>query len=74
MIAGRFKRPIAIKQPGMFLSQPGIATKASYHWRIDDENQLFMALSEVYVEDENVTCPPMMVSILSAMTSLDCSE
>ncbi len=32
MIAGRFRRPIAITQPGMFLSHPGIATKASYHW------------------------------------------
>src|SRR3990167_7254050 len=31
MIAGRFKRPIAIKQPGMFLSQPGSAMSPSYH-------------------------------------------
>jgi hypothetical protein len=23
---------MAIRQPGMFLSQPGIATRASYHW------------------------------------------
>ena len=29
--AGRFSRPMAIKQPGIFLSQPGIATRASYH-------------------------------------------
>ena len=28
---GRFTRPIAIRQPGMFLSQPGIETFASYH-------------------------------------------
>ena len=50
MIAGRFKRPIAIKQPGMFLSQPGIATKASYHWRVD-ENKLSIAQDMVDVED-----------------------
>ena len=30
--AGRLSRPIAIRQPGMFLSQPGIATMPSYHW------------------------------------------
>ena len=29
--AGRFSRAIAITQPGMFLSHPGIATSASYH-------------------------------------------
>ena len=32
MIEGRFSRPIAIRQPGMFLSQPGRVTRASYHW------------------------------------------
>src|SRR5262245_24619410 len=32
MSAGRFSRPIAMRQPGMFLSQPGIDTFASYHW------------------------------------------
>jgi hypothetical protein len=31
MIDGRFTRPIAITQPGMFLSQPGIEMFASYH-------------------------------------------
>ena len=30
--AGRLSRPNAIRQPGMFLSQPGIATSPSYHW------------------------------------------
>ena len=29
--AGRLSRPIAIRQPGMFLSQPGMATRPSYH-------------------------------------------
>ncbi len=28
---GRLSRPIAMTQPGMFLSQPGIDTLASYH-------------------------------------------
>ena len=28
---GRFRRPIAIRQPGMFLSQPGSVINASYH-------------------------------------------
>src|SRR4051812_4626275 len=32
MIDGRFRRPIAITVPGMFLSQPGSATSPSYHW------------------------------------------
>ena len=32
MIDGRFSRPIAITTPGMFLSQPGKATRPSYHW------------------------------------------
>src|ERR1700761_4670613 len=32
MSDGRFRRPIAIRQPGMFLSQPGIEMLASYHW------------------------------------------
>src|SRR5476649_443264 len=31
MSDGRFRRPIAIRQPGMFLSQPGSDTLASYH-------------------------------------------
>src|SRR5215813_4241389 len=31
MIDGRFNRAIAITQPGMFLSQPGSAIRASYH-------------------------------------------
>ena len=31
MSAGRFSRAIAMMQPGMFLSQPGIETFASYH-------------------------------------------
>ena len=43
-------RPMAMRQPGMFLSQPGMAMFASYH------------------------CPPITVSIESAITSLDCSE
>ena len=25
-------RPIAIRQPGMFLSHPGMVTRPSYHW------------------------------------------
>ena len=32
MSDGRLSRPIAMTQPGMFLSQPGIDTLASYHW------------------------------------------
>ena len=32
MNAGRLSRPMAIRQPGMFLSQPGRAMLASYHW------------------------------------------
>ena len=32
MSAGRFSRPMAMMQPGMFLSQPGRAMRASYHW------------------------------------------
>ena len=32
MIDGRFSRPIAMTTPGMFLSQPGMATMPSYHW------------------------------------------
>src|SRR3569623_1046330 len=32
MIDGRLSRPIAITVPGMFLSHPGIAISASYHW------------------------------------------
>src|SRR5437868_2447787 len=32
MSEGRLRRPIAMMQPGMFLSQPGIAIQASYHW------------------------------------------
>src|SRR6056297_2720230 len=31
MRAGRSSRAMAIRQPGMFLSQPGRATRASYH-------------------------------------------
>jgi hypothetical protein len=31
MILGRFKRPMAMMQPGMFLSHPGRAIKPSYH-------------------------------------------
>src|SRR5947207_2831501 len=31
MTAGRLSRAIAMMQPGMFLSQPGMATKPSYH-------------------------------------------
>jgi hypothetical protein len=31
MSEGRFTRPMAIRQPGMFLSQPGIEMLASYH-------------------------------------------
>src|SRR5687768_4330077 len=31
MMDGRFRRPIAIRQPGMFLSQPGREMLASYH-------------------------------------------
>mmetsp|Transcript_33778 Transcript_33778/g.58381 ORF Transcript_33778/g.58381 Transcript_33778/m.58381 type:complete len:239 (+) Transcript_33778:1118-1834(+) len=31
MMAGRFRRAIAMRQPGMFLSQPGSAMQASYH-------------------------------------------
>lgn len=29
---GRFKRPMAMIHPGMFLSHPGNETFASYHW------------------------------------------
>jgi len=32
MMLGRLSRPIAMMQPGMFLSQPGRAMQASYHW------------------------------------------
>jgi hypothetical protein len=32
MSDGRFTRPMAIRQPGMFLSQPGSEMLASYHW------------------------------------------
>ena len=32
MIAGRLSLAMAIRQPGMFLSQPGNATSASYQW------------------------------------------
>ena len=32
MRPGRFRRPIAMMQPGMFLSQPGSEMLASYHW------------------------------------------
>lgn len=31
MMEGRLKRPMAMRQPGMFLSQPGSDTLASYH-------------------------------------------
>ena len=31
MIEGRLSRNIAITDPGMFLSQPGIVMTASYH-------------------------------------------
>jgi len=31
MIPGRFSRPMAMITPGMFLSQPGIAIRPSYH-------------------------------------------
>ena len=31
MMAGRFRRSIAIIEPGMFLSHPGIVMTASYH-------------------------------------------
>src|SRR5688572_12571898 len=31
MIEGRLSRPMAMTVPGMFLSQPGIATRPSYH-------------------------------------------
>ena len=31
MSPGRFSRPIAMRQPGMFLSQPGMVTRASCH-------------------------------------------
>ena len=29
---GRFSRPKARREPGIFLSQPGTATNPSYHW------------------------------------------
>ena len=32
MIVGRFRRAAAMIVPGMFLSQPGSETLASYHW------------------------------------------
>ena len=32
MIAGRFNRAIPMTTPGMFLSQPGMAMRPSYHW------------------------------------------
>src|SRR3954453_13882629 len=32
MIDGRLSRPMAMTVPGMFLSPPGRATSASYHW------------------------------------------
>lgn len=47
---GRLTLPIAMRHPGMFLSQPGMAMLASYH------------------------CPPMTVSIESAMMSRDWRE
>jgi hypothetical protein len=50
MMAGRLRRPIAMMHPGMFLSQPGSDTLASYH------------------------CPPMTVSMESAMRSRDWRE
>lgn len=50
MIAGRLTLPMAMRHPGMFLSQPGMAMFASYH------------------------CPPITVSIESAITSRDCRE
>lgn len=31
MIDGRLRRDIAIRAPGMFLSQPGIVMRPSYH-------------------------------------------
>jgi len=31
MMDGRFSLPMAIRVPGMFLSQPGMDTLASYH-------------------------------------------
>lgn len=50
MIAGLLTLPMAMRQPGMFLSQPGIAILPSYH------------------------CPPMTVSIESAIKSRDWRE
>src|SRR3989338_6882738 len=32
MRLGRLRRPMAMMEPGIFLSQPGTATRASYHW------------------------------------------
>jgi hypothetical protein len=34
MMEGRLSRAIAMTLPGMFLSQPGSDTLASYHWRV----------------------------------------
>ena len=31
MIAGWLRRPMAMTTPGLFLSQPGSATRSSYH-------------------------------------------
>jgi hypothetical protein len=45
MMLGRFKRAMAITLPGMFLSQPGRLTLASY---LQQQEQQQNGMSEVY--------------------------
>mmetsp|Transcript_8681 Transcript_8681/g.24800 ORF Transcript_8681/g.24800 Transcript_8681/m.24800 type:complete len:233 (-) Transcript_8681:429-1127(-) len=70
MMEGLFRRPIAISVPGMFLSQPGRDTFASYHWALMTVSMESAIRSRDWSEKDMPSVPMDMPSLTPMVLNL----
>ena len=64
MIAGRFNLPIAITEPGIFLSHPTTAKTASYHWALTTVS-IESAITSLETKENRIPSVPLEIPSLT---------